>query len=89
MSVDLGEVINRIPRDKLTEIVNSFTASTTGQQMLESLSALGIEASEEEAEALVASLLPKDGEGQNLFDDELKKIIGGQRVWYICPYCGH
>ena len=78
MSVDVVEFINRIPGDKLIEIVNSFTASTTGQQMLESLSALGIEASEEEAEALVASLFLKDGEGQVLSDEDLSKVAAGE-----------
>ena len=77
MSVDLSEFVNRIPREKLTEIVDGFTAGTTAQQIIESLSAAGVEASEEEAQALVASLLLKDDEMREIPEDDLEMIAGG------------
>ena len=52
MSVDLDGLINRIPQEKLNELVNRFTDATTAQEILDFLSSAGIDASDEEARAL-------------------------------------
>ena len=77
MSVDMGVLVKRIPQDKLNEIVESFTEGTTVQEVLDSLRAAGVEATEEEAQALAESLLLKDEE-RALSDEELKEVAGGE-----------
>lgn len=88
MSVDLIGFVSRIPQDKLNEIVEGFTPGTTAEQIIEALGAAGIEASEEEAQALVASLLLKDDAAQ-IPDDDLEKVAGGAVKWtlYDCDGC--
>lgn len=77
MSVDMGALVKRIPQDKLNEIVEGFTNGTTAQEVLDALGSAGVDATEEEAQALVESLLPKD-EGRSLSDEELTMIAGGE-----------
>lgn len=81
MSVNLGEFINQIPKDKLSEIVNAFTAETTAQQAIEALAAAGVEASAEEAQALLESLVGEAGEGEEILDEVLKAVSGGFEEW--------
>ena len=81
MSVNLGEFTNRIPKDKLSEIVNAFTAETTAQQAIEALAAAGVEASAEEAQALLESLVGEAGEGEEILDEVLKAVSGGFEEW--------
>ena len=81
MSVNLGEFINQIPKDKLSEIVNAFTAETTAQQAIEALAAAGVEASAEEAQALLESLVGEAGEGEEILDEALKAVSGGFEEW--------
>ena len=81
MSINLGEFINRIPKDKLSEIVNAFTAETTAQQAIEALAAAGVEASAEEAQALLESLVGEAGEGEEILDEVLKAVSGGFEEW--------
>lgn len=70
--------IDRIPQDKLYELANTFTSGTDAQQVLDHLSAADVEVSEEEAQALVASLFPK-GAGVNWVSDEnLDAVAGGK-----------
>lgn len=78
MSVDLGGLISKIPQEKLNELVNTFTIDTTAQEVLELLGSAGVDASEEEAQALIASLRLKDADGREVNDEELKKIAGGE-----------
>ena len=81
MSVNLGEFINQLPKDKLSEIVNAFTAETTAQQAIEALAAAGVEASAEEAQALLESLVGEAGEGEEILDEGLKAVSGGFEEW--------
>ena len=81
MSINLGEFTNRIPKDKLSEIVNAFTAETTAQQAIEALAAAGVEASAEEAQALLESLVGEAGEGEEILDEVLKEVSGGYEEW--------
>ena len=81
MSVNLGEFINQIPKDKLSEIVNAFTAETTAQQAIEALAAAGVEASAEEAQALLESLVGEAEEGKEILDEALKAVSGGFEEW--------
>ena len=81
MSINLGEFTNRIPKDKLSEIVNAFTAETTAQQAIEALAAAGVEASAEEAQALLESLVGEAGEGEEILDEVLKAVSGGFEEW--------
>lgn len=86
MSINLGEFINRIPKDKLSEIVNAFTAETTAQQAIEALAAAGVEASAEEAQALLESLVGEAGEGEEILDEVLEAISGGYEEGE-CGWC--
>ena len=90
MSVNLGEFINQIPKDKLSEIVNAFTAETTAQQAIEALAAAGVEASAEEAQALLESLFGEAREGKEIPDETLKTVAGGEADWdpYFNNDCG-
>ena len=91
MSVNLGEFINQIPKDKLSEIVNAFTAETTAQQAIEALAAAGVEASAEEAQALLESLFGEAGEGKEIPGETLKAVAGGGEAdWdpYFNNDCG-
>lgn len=81
MSINPGEFTNRIPKDKLSEIVNAFTAETTAQQAIEALAAAGVEASAEEAQALLESLVGEAGEGEEILDEVLKAVSGGFEEW--------
>ena len=73
----MGELIDRIPKDKLAEIVNGFNADTTAQQAVQTLTALGIEATEEEAQALLKSLFAKSTSLQPLEDGVVDAVAGG------------
>lgn len=86
MSINLGEFINRIPKDKLSEIVNAFTAETTAQQAIEALAAAGVEASAEEAQALLESLVGEAGEGEEILDEVLEAVSGGYEEGE-CGWC--
>lgn len=86
MSVNLGEFINQIPKDKLSEIVNAFTAETTAQQAIEALAAAGVEASAEEAQALLESLVGEADEGKEILDEVLKAVSGGFE-YGECGFC--
>jgi len=77
MSVDLGALVNRIPQGKLNELVNGFAEGATAQQVLDFLGAAGVEATEEEAQALVESLLLND-KTRRLSIDELAEAAGGK-----------
>ena len=77
MSVDLGALVNRIPQGKLNELVNGFAEGATAQQVLDFLGAAGVEATEEEAQALVESLLLND-KTRRLSIDELAEAAGGE-----------
>ena len=90
MSVNLGEFINQIPKDKLSEIVNAFTAETTAQQAIEALAAAGVEASAEEAQALLESLFGEAREGKEIPNETLKTVAGGEADWdpYFNNDCG-
>ena len=61
MSTNEGTLFDRIPKNKLAELANGFSADTTAQQAVQALAALGIEATEEEAQALLGSLFVKKG----------------------------
>lgn len=86
MSINLGEFINRIPKDKLSEIVNAFTAETTAQQAIEALAAAGVEASAEEAQALLESLVGEAREGEEILDEVLEAVSGGYEEGE-CGWC--
>jgi hypothetical protein len=86
MSVNPGEFINQIPKDKLSEIVNAFTAETTAQQAIEALAAAGVEASAEEAQALLESLVGEAGEGEEILDEVLEAVSGGYEEGE-CGWC--
>lgn len=89
MSINLGEFTNRIPKDKLSEIVNAFTAETTAQQAIEALAAAGVEASAEEAQALLESLVGEAGEGEEILDEVLEAVSGGYEEWEWKRGCGY
>ena len=78
MSVDLGGLINKIPQEKLNELVNKFTDGATAQEILDFLSSAGIDASDEEVHALKESLLLKDSELLAVSDESMKEVVGGK-----------
>ena len=77
MSTNEGTLFDRIPKNKLAELANGFSADTTAQQAVQALAALGIEATEEEAQALLGSLFVKKGSLKPLGDDAADAIAGG------------
>ena len=81
MSVDLGALVNRIPQGKLNELVNGFAEGATAQQVHDFLGAAGVEATEEEAQALVESLLLND-KTRRLSIDELAEAAGGETGYW-------
>ena len=89
MSANMSELVNRIPQDKMGEILSSFTKDTTAQQVLDSLGAAGVEATEEEAQALLKSLHLSGGK-HKLSRDELEEVAGGEErqvEWYYSELC--
>ena len=72
-----GNLIDRIPKDKLAEVANGFDADTTVQQAMQALADLGMEATEEEARALLDSLFAKKTSLQPLGDGAVDAIAGG------------
>ena len=72
-----GNLIDRIPKDKLAEVANGFGVDTSVQQVVRTLADLGIEATEEEAQALLNSLFAKKASLQPLEDGAVDAIAGG------------
>ena len=80
-----GNLIDRIPKDKLAEVANGFNADTTAQQAMQALADLGVEATEEEARALLDSLFATNASLQPLEDGSVDAVAGGSYNPYADP----
>ena len=72
-----NNLTERIPKDKLAEVANGFNADTTATQVVQMLADMGIEATEEEAKALLDSLFTKGASLQPLGENSVNTIAGG------------
>lgn len=86
MSIDVKEILSRIPQDKLSEIVNAI-ADITPEQLVEMLGAEGISVSAEEAPALL-ELLASAVERRDVSEEDLEGISCGA-IWPgdACSIC--
>ena len=80
-----GNLIDRIPKDKLAKVANGFNVDTTVQQAVQALANLGIEATEEEAKALLNSLFAKKSSLKPLEDGAVDAVAGGAYNPYADP----
>ena len=75
MSAD--NLIDRIPKDMLANIANEFNVETTVQQVVQALADFDIEATGEEAKALLDSLFAKNSTLKPIGDSVVDAIAGG------------
>lgn len=83
MGTNLNELIAQIPQDKLAEIANGLAADATAQQAVEALAAVGVQATGEQAQALLESLYGGENEGKGIPDDMLESVAGGFQTYTV------
>ena len=87
MNTSLNEFIAQIPKDKLAEIANGLAADATAQHTVEALAAAGVQATEEQARALLESLYGGEDEAKGIPDEKLDAVAGGYTT-YTKRYTG-
>ena len=88
---DLSEIMGQIPDEKLAEIVGHLSEGVDAGKVVEVLASAGVEIGEDDADAILHSLMSEGDECSGRLDAELEKVAGGlwglRMMRLVCDTC--